>query len=266
MGKLYDDICSYENIKWSFDFLGKKNRRPGPDGIKWEDILEKESFYLNNLVSELKTRAYMPNPDIIMQKPYYPGANKILYYVEMNIREKIVEYAVKRYLYPIFEDLFMDFSCAYRKKKGESYVTQLIQKYIMSGEEWFISLDIKAFFKSINQIILIDNIFDVLNDNDVVELIKKCLWLEKGFGIPSGHVLSPLISNFYLYKLDKNLFEENISVIRYADNYCFASSSKNGLAYGKERLENHLSKYGLVLNEEKTKIVHCPVDYTELIV
>lgn len=266
MGKFYDEICSYENIKWSFDFLGKKNRRPGPDGIKWEDILENEKYYLSNLHQELSTKTFMPTPDIIRQKPYYPGSDKVLYYAEMNVREKIVEYAIKRYLYPLFEEIFVNFSCAYRKGKGEKCVTQLIQEYTLFGEVWFISLDIKSFFKSINQSILIELLTDALNDNDVVELIGKCLGLNIISGIPVGHVLSPLLSNFYLYKIDNELYENNIPTIRYADNYCFASSNKSDLEYKKNLFESLLSEYGLTLNENKTKIVYCPTDYTELII
>ncbi len=266
MGSFYDEICSYENIKWSFDFLGKKNKRPGPDGIKWEDILENKKKYLNNLVYELNSKTYMPNPDVIMQKPYYPGSDKILYYVEMNIREKIVEYAIKRHLYPLFEDIFMDFSCAYRKGKGEKYVTQLIQKYIALGKTWFISLDIKSFFKSIDQDRLIQLLSEILTDSDVIELLKKSLGLNKALGIPVGHVLSPLLSNFYLYKIDNELYENKILTIRYADNYCFVSSNKNDLAYSEKMLETLLLEYGLTLNTNKTKIVYRPCDYTELII
>lgn len=46
MGNLYDEICSFENIERSFDFLGKKNRHAGPDGIKWDDILENKKIIL----------------------------------------------------------------------------------------------------------------------------------------------------------------------------------------------------------------------------
>lgn len=208
----------------------------------------------------------MPNPDMIMQKPYYPGSSKILYYVEMNIREKIVEYAIKRYLYPLFEEIFMDFSCAYRKGKGEKYVTQLIHNYMEIGKNWFISLDIKSFFKSIDQGILVQLLSEVLTDNDVIELLKKCLGLNKSLGIPVGHVLSPLLSNFYLYKIDNKLFENKVPTIRYADNYCFLSSNKNDLMYREKMLETLLSEYGLTLNTNKTKIVYRPYDYTELII
>lgn len=266
MGSLYDEICSYENIKWSFDFLRKKNRRSGPDGIKWEDILENKRTYLNNLVYELNSKIYMPNPDMIMKKPYYPGSDKILYYVEMNIREKIVEYAIKRHLYPLFEGIFLDFSCAYRKGKGEKCVTQLIRNYILLGKNWFISLDIKSFFKSIDQVILVQLLSELITDNDVIELLKKCLGLNESLGIPVGHVLSPLISNFYLYKIDNELYKNKIPTIRYADNYCFASSDKNDLLYSEKVLETLLSEYGLELNTNKTKIVCNPCDYTELII
>ena len=266
MKEFYKKICSYENIKWSFDFLGKKNRRPGPDGVSWEDVLENEKSYLSNLVQELNSKTYLPTSDVIMQKPYYPGSDKILYYVEMNIREKIVEYAIKRYLYPLFEEIFMDFSCAYRRGKGEKCVTKLIQEYTTLGKVWFISLDIKSFFKSINQLELVKLLSEILNDIDVIELIKKCLGLNKTYGIPIGHVLSPLLSNFYLYKIDNKLYENNISTIRYADNYCFASSDKNNLSYIKKMFETLLLEYGLMLNENKTKIVYHPYDYTELII
>lgn len=265
MGKLYDEICSYENIKWSFDFIGKRNRQCGPDGIRWEDLLENEQSYLSSLIEQLNLKSFTPNPDVIKQT-YYPGSDKILYYTEMSIREKIVEYAIKRYIAPKFEEIFMDFSCAYRKNRGKKYVAKLLKKYCELGNEWYISLDIKSFFNSIDQNILLDQMYVVIGDYDVVNLISKCIGLNRTLGIPAGHVLSPMLSNFYLYKVDNKLFDNHYMVIRYADNYCFASNSKNNLGYLTDIFEHLISDYGLAINENKTKIVYRPDDYTELMV
>lgn len=265
MGDVYNQVCSYDNIQWSFDFLRRRNKNAGPDGISWTDILKDKHNYIENLVYELRNQTYMPNPDIIKQK-LYPNSEKMLHYVEMNIREKIVEYAIKRQIYPICDEVFVDFSCAYRQNFGQKQVTKLIKEYSTQGYKWYISLDIMSFFSSINQRLLLNNLQQVIKDSDIVRLIKKCLWLDDTIGLPSGHVLSPLLSNFYLYKVDKNLLYNNYKVIRYADNYCIATIKKEDLYEKKLNLEMLLKEYGMTFNELKTKYVFSPQKCEDIII
>ena len=265
MGKLYQSICSFSNLSITFDFLWKKNRRPGPDGISLYDLLPIRDSYIRELSSSLLDRSYYPTSDICLTKPYYPGASKILTYTCMNVREKLVEYAIKNYLYSWYNESLTEFCCAYRKRWGEKKVTELITLYNSIGYTQYVSLDIKSFFNSIDQDKLM-NMLNFLSDDDLSILISDSLHFSHKRGIPSGHVLSPLLSNYYLNDLDWELKKRKLKVIRYADNYCFAVKQYSQLEDIIVQFKGLLHDYNLLINDMKTKYVVAPNTWRDIIV
>ena len=266
MNSLYEKIISLDNLKASFSFIKGKNRRAGPDGYTW-DFISCDKYYLNKLHLDLKSGTYMPSNDVIYCKPYSPRSDKILEYVNMNIREKIVEYAIKNIIYPLIDRELLDFCCAYRKGKGEKHVDELIELNRSIFLNNYISLDISAFFASIDRKRLLINLYKLLDDPDVVHLIDLCLWTSgQSTGLPIGHVLSPMLSNFYLSGVDQTLKSNNITTIRYGDNYIFAEFNRQSLEYDKRTLSTLLSEYRMTINESKTLYVYNPENHKVLCV
>lgn len=265
MGKLYQSICSFSNLSKTFDFLWKKNRRPGPDGISLYDLLPIRDSYIRELSSSLINGSYHPTKDVYLTKPYYPGATKILTYACMNVREKLVEYAIKNYLYCWFDESMTDFCCAYRKRWGEKKVNELVTLYTSKGYIQYVSLDIKGFFKSIDQDRLMD-MLNVLDDDNLSLLISDSLHFSHQCGIPSGHVLSPLLSNYYLNDLDWELAKRKLKVIRYADNYCFAAKQYDQLEDIIVQFKYLLQDYNMLINDMKTRYIVAPKIWQDIIV
>lgn len=109
----------------------------------------------------------------------------------------------------------------------------------------------------------------------------KC-WLEAGImegdklfpsteGTPQGGIISPLLANITLHVLEnklkifvaskskaptmRNLLKSQLSVIRYADDFLIFHSDQEILNKCIEIIKEFLSKYGLQINSEKTKII-----------
>ena len=265
MGKLYKNICSFSNLSATFDYLWKKNRRPGPNGISLYDLLPIRDSYLSELSLSLLDGTYYVTEDVYYTKPYYSTTTKMLTYVCMNVREKLVEYAIKNYLYDWYNDSMTDFCCAYRRKYGEKKVNELITLYMSMGYTLYVSLDIKQFFNSIVQDRLI-GMLSILKDNDLIGLISNSLHFSHQCGIPAGHVLSPLLSNYYLSDLDWELSNREFKVIRYADNYCFAAKDQYQLDCIINQFEYLLQNYNMQLNEMKTKIIFSPRIWQDILV
>jgi len=79
-------------------------------------------------------------------------------------------------------------------------------------------------------------------------------------GTPQGGVISPLLANLFLhYAIDSFLTKEYPRAWweRYADDGVLHCKTRNQAAYMKRVLEERLRKFGLELNEKKTRIVYC---------
>lgn len=81
-----------------------------------------------------------------------------------------------------------------------------------SGTRWFIEGDIKGFFDNINHDVLISILSERIHDERFLRLIRKFLkagyleqWEYKNsyIGTPQGGIISPILANVYLDKLDK---------------------------------------------------------------
>ncbi len=88
-------------------------------------------------------------------------------------------------------------------------------------------LNIEKYFDTVNHDKLISILRERVNDATTLHLIRSFLKagvMEDGLvspteeGVPQGGPLSPLLSNVYLDKLDKELEERGLSFVRYADD------------------------------------------------
>jgi hypothetical protein len=92
-------------------------------------------------------------------------------------------------------------------------------------------------------------------------------WVRKGqsgqtMGIPIGPDSSLLIAELILCAADRRLSKDStIRVLRYMDDYEFATSSHGEAVDMLGALQDALSEYELALNGEKTKIVPLPQEF-----
>lgn len=261
MNKIMNKICSLETLKKAFLQGARKNSRPGPDGVTWMEVNQNLNYFLSNLKKDLLNKSYQPSIPAIESKPY---AKKIITYNILNVRDRILEYAIKGVLSSLYEEIFLPFSCAYRPGKREKYFYELIEIAKSKGYSHYISLDIKSFLNSIDLAILENDLIEFTQEPDLVSLIKECLFIEdKKKGLPFGHILSLFFSNVYLHPIDFKLMD--MKVIRYADNYIFYSNSYYNLDGYIRVLESLIKQRHLTLNISKTRKFYRP-DPKELLV
>jgi group II intron reverse transcriptase/maturase len=135
--------------------------------------------------------------------------------------DKLVQEVVRSLLEPYFEAKFRDSSHGFRPNRGCHTALQTCKKKFR-GASWFIEGDIKGCFDNINHDALLDILRESIDDERFVRLIKSML--EAGYlenwqrydthsGTPQGGVISPLLANVYLYKLDE--FVEDVLIPQY---------------------------------------------------
>jgi RNA-directed DNA polymerase len=124
------------------------------------------------------------------------------------------------------------------------------------NQSMVISLDIKDFFSSISRKI-IQNIFRDLGYSPVLSNLFGKLCCLNGV-LPQGAPTSPYLSNLALLDFDDKIgnycIERRIRFTRYADDMTFSGSNLQPAEIIK-KVRFELGKLGLVLNEEKKKIM-----------
>ncbi len=132
--------------------------------------------------------------------------------------DKMVQEVVRSILEAYYEPQFSDCSHGFRPNRGCHTALDVIHKE-WRGTKWFIEGDIKGCFDNINHIILTDILHENIKDNRSLRLINGSL--KAGYceewkyhpthsGSPQGGIVSPILSNIYMDRLDK--FVENMLI------------------------------------------------------
>ena len=135
--------------------------------------------------------------------------------------DKLIQEVIRSILEPYFEAKFRDSSHGFRPRRGcHTALADCKKKF--KGANWFIEGDIKGCFDNINHRVLLNILRESIDDERFLRLISDML--EAGYleewtkhetysGTPQGGVISPLLANIYLHKLDE--FVENVLQPKY---------------------------------------------------
>jgi group II intron reverse transcriptase/maturase len=151
--------------------------------------------------------------------------------------DKLVGEVVRLLLEAFYEPQFSDHSHGYRPKKGcHTALRQIEQTW--TGTVWFIEGDIADCFGSLDHDITIKILAEKIHDGRFLRLIRNMLtagylqdwiWHATHSGAPQGGVVSPVLSNIYLHKLDQ--FVETFLIPQYTKG----ASRRPNLAYEETR-------------------------------
>lgn len=260
---LYDKVYRLDVLWESWLRVSKNEGAPGIDKQTISDIEQQgiETF-IKDIQDELKTGTYRPTPVRRVYIPKPDGSKRPLGIP--IVKDRVVQMALKIVVEPIFEADFEDESYGYRPKRSAQQAVKEIVKYLNYGYDKVIDGDLKDCFSSIPHRELLNMIATRIVDKRTLKLIKAFLKagvMEKGLiqiddkGTPQGGVISPLLANIYLDKLDKGWKPQSkyTRLIRYADDFVILVKDKVNWRYN--RLKELIEKLKLKVNEKKTRIV-----------
>lgn len=186
------------------------NMTKGADG---STIDEMSLSRVNKLIASLKDESYQPAPSRRVYIPKKNGLKRPLGIPSFN--DKLLQEVIRMILEAIFEKQFENSSHGFRPYRS-CHTALLEVKKTFSGAVWFIEGDIKGFFDNINHDVLINILKERIEDERFIRLIRKFLnagyledWMYKRTysGTPQGGIVSPILANIYLDKLDKYMKE-----------------------------------------------------------
>lgn len=188
------------------------NNGSGTEGTDGNTIDKFGMEEIQKLINELKNESYQPRPT---KRIMIPKANGKLRPLSIPcFRDRVVQEIVRIILESIYEKNFKETSHGFRK--GRSCHTALAEVKKWQGTNWFIEGDIKGCFDNINHQILINILKEKISDEKFLRLIwkfLKCGYMENWkynrtfSGTPQGGIMSPILANIYLDKLDRKMEE-----------------------------------------------------------
>jgi len=259
-----------------------KGKAAGVDGETTKRFRESLAYKLETLRLELKRGTYQPQP---LRRVLIPKANGTKRPLGIPcLRDKIVQEAMRMALEPIFEVEFHEDSYGFRPNRSTHHAVFRCRSLILTGFTWVIEGDVKACFDEISHKAILSCIREKVMDNTFLNLIHRLLNAGVHIdgvvhptvkGVPQGGVISPLLANVVLNKLDWFLHSKgqhgaacervwrqrqpNLRFVRYADDWCVFTTraSKQHAERLREEIREFLAAHcGLRLSEEKTHITH----------
>ncbi|MEZ3495406.1 MAG: group II intron reverse transcriptase/maturase [Lachnospiraceae bacterium] len=199
-------LLAYQNI-----YANEGNMTKGTDGETIDGMSLKR---IDDIIAKMRDESYQPKPSrrtYIMKKD---GKRKRPLGIPAFI-DKLVQEVIRMILEAIYEGSFENCSHGFRRDRSCHTALDQIQTRF-TGVKWFIEGDIKGFFDNIHHDILIGILKERISDERFIRLIRKFLnagyiedWVyHKTYsGTPQGGIISPILANIYLNKLDKYMQE-----------------------------------------------------------
>lgn len=262
---LYGKMLSKKALRQAFLKVKSANGTAGIDGQSVKDFSETLDSNLENILNELQTKSYQPQPVKRVEIPKAGGGIRLLGIPA--VRDRVVQQGLLDILQPIFDCEFHPSSYGYRPGRSchqaITKATMFVRKY---ERKWVVDMDLSKCFDTLDHDLILGSISKRVKDGSVLSLIGRILksgvmtgaeWSASEVGSPQGGVISPLIANIYLDAFDQFMKERGHRIVRYADDIlilcCSKSAAYNALDVASHYLESELL---LTVNREKTHICH----------
>lgn len=180
-----------------------------------------------------------------------------------GVRDRVAQEVGRQLLEPIFEPKFHPHSCGFRPNRGCHTAVQLVLAAKKQGLRIVVDADIKGFFDNLPRDVIMNAVAEEVADGNILEIIRKFLsagvmedgkFIDTTRGTPQGGVISPLLANIVLNRLDWALEQAGFYFVRYADDFVILCRTLPDAEKALALVRTILTELGLTLSEEKTKI------------
>ena len=261
--ELIERILDDENIRAAIHAVQSNKGAPGIDKMPVEVLKSYFAGHGEEIKDQIRNKKYQPQP---VRRVYIPKANGKMRPLGIPVVvDRVIQQAVAQVLSRGYERYFSEFSYGFRVNRDCHMAIEKALEYLNNGCEWVVDLDIEKYFDTVNHDKLISILRERINDAPTLHLIRSFLKagvMEEGLvspteeGVPQGGPLSPVLSNVYLDKLDKELEGRGLHFARYADDCNIFVRSEKAADRVMTSVTSWLErKLRLKVSASKTKVV-----------
>lgn len=261
--KLIEEILSENNLKEAIKRVKANKGVAGVDRMTVDKIDEYFEEHKTEIITDIMNKKYKPQ---LVKRVYIPKSNGKLRPLGIPVVvDRVIQQAISQKLIPIYENIFSDNSYGFRPNRDCHLAIDKVLTHLNNGYEWIIDLDIEKYFDTVNHDKLISILRENVNDSHTLHLIRSFLRagimdnglvLSSTIGMPQGGPLSPILSNIYLDKFDKELEQRGLNFVRYADDCNIFVKSEMAADRVMKSVTSWLKrKLFLKVSATKTKVV-----------
>lgn len=266
-------LSHHMDLLWLREAYGKVRRdsAPGVDGQTVAEYGENLETNLRSLLERAKSGRYRAPP---VKRVHIPKNETETRPIGMpTVEDKVLEWAVKMLLEPVYEQEFLDCSFGFRPGRSPQQALEALRAAVMAREGgWVLDVDVQKYFDTIPHEKLREVLGQRIRDGVIGRLIGK--WLKAGTweagevthpeaGTPQGSVISPILSNVYLHEVLDRWFEQEIKpklhgraeLIRFADDFVVVCEKREDAEALLGQVTARFQSYGLMVHPDKTRIV-----------
>lgn len=184
-----------------------------------------------------------------------------------SVRDRLLHHAIYRKLYPFFDRTWIADSYSCRDNKGTHRAMNRFKSFFRKASKnntktcWVLKCDIRKFFASIDQKMLLGVLSKYIEDVRTLGLLKEiiCSFSSTGQdkGLPLGNLTSQMLVNIYMNEFDqfaKHILKAHF-YIRYADDFVILSPDKMWLETLLPQIQEFLeTRLCLNLHPDKVSI------------
>jgi group II intron reverse transcriptase/maturase len=262
MGELLEAIADPANLARAWALVRANAGAAGIDGQTIAAFAADEEHQLASLRRRLlSAERYVPPPVRRVEIPKPDGRVRPLGIP--TVADRVVQQATRAVIEPLFEAKFLPCSFGYRPRRSAQDAVWWVREAVRRGDRWVAEFDIVGFFDNLGHARLLREVAKEVDDVEVLGLVRR--WLKAGVltdrgvesrttGTPQGGVISPLLANIYLHRLDVEVRSAGFRLIRYADDFVILTATRAEAQAADAFVRHIVADVGLEVAEAKSGV------------
>lgn len=236
---LFPKIPLHDNLYYAFYKAARKKRRKRAVIEYCDD--------LSHNIDELREEILCLSPKVGNYRFFWVEDPKPRYICAASFKERVLHHAIMNVCEPVLDAFAIEDCYACRVGKGTFKAILKCQKFSQCNK-WYIKLDIKKYFDSIDHNVALSLLNNKIKDDRLCILFEKILntyHTKPGKGVPIGNLISQHVANFYLGYFD-HWIKETLHIkgyLRYMDDFVLFTSSRLKSKALLNKIESYLANF-----------------------